>query len=1494
MPSIDLKANQSQEEGVQEGVEAAPATESPHRHSSVYSLRSFSTALDDYQECRSLSHLGVLMPVYLIPLLFFGLKLGGCLYCLLLPLLLWAFNSLPKPGAALVHLVTVPLMGLMEADQVAQQYMSLDVLLLALVLFLVVTVDRWSELAQYLAHGICERFGLRRSNLFVAACLFCFVCASLISGIVASTTLLYLLDRVLSTIFKENMDRPPELFRGGSQQGSQQDTSSARSVAASDQVLFDRLSQVVHAMKKPEGRKGRLARKQGAAGTTSDKVETAATTASGQETGQGSTAAPAVGDATEVQEEASAKRRFSLWRQMWSRKSSSASDGTFIPNYPSVPISIGPTVKPMFSTQEHIRAGTATLSGATRAEPGGGKRSASDDSAKPSDASTAKSKSSPAIPDILASTARAVQQPRDAGFVRVDIANEEEIINPTKPFAEASSARPARYPTERDPHSPQYLRRSVSMAPRSVDKQSPSLSQPHSPAIPSRQQIPPERRGTLSFLFGRCGSSSRRTSKGGEASGALSPKDISYRVFRQLGLMASRLSISHSLSPEAHLKHDADDSGLESRMRMSSSPSSRTERSEAGPKHQPVGSSIPVASGADQPLDRSAVTLADTATSLSLSRVVPSAQNRPAVSQLHVDRNNAESIGSTANVPATNATSTNLTDLPESNSASVTSLYRGKNSTWASHNSSSVHRSERVDHESSSGRHTRERRKRKSGAAVVQVDRDVEMDSEKKTEETAAEPREKLMYEGTSADSRKESDTGAYGTATLTQEDDTKRHKRKTLGIESVDRRADFRERSAMDTSTASKKRKLSRRKNKNSTASAFRRSSLRPKGTADIRELPQQSQGLIVPWSEPQDKGSGVDPSTEAQASHGIQDPQTMPSEKRSQPVCADDFDHATGAAVGETIQRSVDKETTDAHLRVADTNEAEEEAAAQNDSGKTQKAPKSKTKTKHESSSRSKARSERRRSKAAVGNGPNSLPAKERTKKNKQKAASTDSEAKENLVVRQLSTLDALTKGTEAQLEEPSQQPASEDSKTAEPRKRVSTDDIPLGRDSTPRKSEVPVGTEQPPLPSVSGAPKLGLRRKSETRAQAARRKQSVVSFGVDVKKPTLETEELPQLLPKAPMALAHLEEMTGKGSFKRRRSTILRTSSSIVVPRRVSSLDIGDQRYTLVSVRMDVHNAFLLGPSLMTVLGNICSFHEGGNKRALRVACHVEGVTAQHPVNTITWAIVTLPGAILALVTCTTVIWLLYVRPHEPSPLSPENLAVIRAAQERNAVRGKQKGVDFACATYLAILTLSYAPSLVLGLEQRIAVVGALTSMMLATSVLTSCIRAAFEFLRHVWQMLPWGIMLLLGATQVASKLLQKHGLLTEVFKLFSATFWEERSVLEVQAMLGLAASVMAETADKQAIVDIMAPMVMEIAELKQMYPAYYAIPVIVGASSNFIMPASVPLAILHDLSRVSFWRMLLLGLFAKIVVMSMVIVTVNVVERAGFLGVQTPAE
>ncbi|KAG0440382.1 hypothetical protein HPB47_016304 [Ixodes persulcatus] len=106
-----------------------------------------------------------------------------------------------------------------------------------------------------------------------------------------------------------------------------------------------------------------------------------------------------------------------------------------------------------------------------------------------------------------------------------------------------------------------------------------------------------------------------------------------------------------------------------------------------------------------------------------------------------------------------------------------------------------------------------------------------------------------------------------------------------------------------------------------------------------------------------------------------------------------------------------------------------------------------------------------------------------------------------------------------------------------------------------------------------------------------------------------------------------------------------------------------------------------------------------------------------------------------------------------------------------------------------------------------------------------------------------------------------------------------FWVRTSPLEVQMILATMASLLAEITDKRELVQGMMPIVSNIATLKNMYPTYYAIPVIVGAFSNLIMPASVPLVILHEVARVSFLKLFILGLLLKLLIITMVLITVN---------------
>lgn len=119
---------------------------------------------------------------------------------------------------------------------------------------------------------------------------------------------------------------------------------------------------------------------------------------------------------------------------------------------------------------------------------------------------------------------------------------------------------------------------------------------------------------------------------------------------------------------------------------------------------------------------------------------------------------------------------------------------------------------------------------------------------------------------------------------------------------------------------------------------------------------------------------------------------------------------------------------------------------------------------------------------------------------------------------------------------------------------------------------------------------------------------------------------------------------------------------------------------------------------------MLGNICSFHTGGNKRALKIVSSAFEGIEEDSVNVSAWMLVTLPAAVLTFIICTTIVWFVYVRPHDPDPLSSDNLAVMKTARERAMARGRQRGVQCAYATYLAIFSLSYTPALILDVEPR----------------------------------------------------------------------------------------------------------------------------------------------------------------------------------------------
>ncbi|KAH7955958.1 hypothetical protein HPB52_005285 [Rhipicephalus sanguineus] len=159
----------------------------------------------------------------------------------------------------------------------------------------------------------------------------------------------------------------------------------------------------------------------------------------------------------------------------------------------------------------------------------------------------------------------------------------------------------------------------------------------------------------------------------------------------------------------------------------------------------------------------------------------------------------------------------------------------------------------------------------------------------------------------------------------------------------------------------------------------------------------------------------------------------------------------------------------------------------------------------------------------------------------------------------------------------------------------------------------------------------------------------------------------------------------------------------------------------------------------------------------------------------------------------------------------------------------------------------------------LQTELTLLTLLTWTALLVSAFGSLFAKTAMTVRQAWCRMPWGVIIVLGGVQVATRLVEEYDLLPQLFKMFKPTFWTARSHIEVQAILATISSMLAEATNNRTLSVLMMPIVQDIAETKNVYPMYYAIPVVVGASSNVIMPVSIPMVVMHDVGRVPFVRL-----------------------------------
>ncbi|XP_075539331.1 uncharacterized protein LOC142574038 [Dermacentor variabilis] len=151
-------------------------------------------------------HIGYLMPLYLLPLLFYGTHGSRSLYCVILAMSWWILGPLPKVANAFLLLCCPAILQVADPERLAASFFSAEVLE-ATLLLLLSTADREvrSRLAPWLALR-SQAEGMRLRYLFPAVCLGTFALATRVSAALITVVLFAIVDHALRSLEEAHLD----------------------------------------------------------------------------------------------------------------------------------------------------------------------------------------------------------------------------------------------------------------------------------------------------------------------------------------------------------------------------------------------------------------------------------------------------------------------------------------------------------------------------------------------------------------------------------------------------------------------------------------------------------------------------------------------------------------------------------------------------------------------------------------------------------------------------------------------------------------------------------------------------------------------------------------------------------------------------------------------------------------------------------------------------------------------------------------------------------------------------------------------------------------------------------------------------------------------------------------------------------------------------------------------------------------------------------------
>ncbi|KAL3191598.1 hypothetical protein MRX96_059696 [Rhipicephalus microplus] len=152
--------------------------------------------------------IGLMMPVYLAPLIYHATRESLCLFSVLLPLCWWLTTSIPRCVAAFAPVLTLPALQLMSPDETAAHFFESDSLEVVAFLALVTASHSSSgSLLRRLSYRFCSKYGLQVPALYLSLSCTTYVLAIFVNKSVLAVLFVVAVDKVLSCVHESDLDK---------------------------------------------------------------------------------------------------------------------------------------------------------------------------------------------------------------------------------------------------------------------------------------------------------------------------------------------------------------------------------------------------------------------------------------------------------------------------------------------------------------------------------------------------------------------------------------------------------------------------------------------------------------------------------------------------------------------------------------------------------------------------------------------------------------------------------------------------------------------------------------------------------------------------------------------------------------------------------------------------------------------------------------------------------------------------------------------------------------------------------------------------------------------------------------------------------------------------------------------------------------------------------------------------------------------------------------